>query len=49
MMGVGVASVPVTPASTLSERLDVPGGRPPYPVIEPLTVLLPGGGCVADQ
>lgn len=44
MMGVGVASVPVTPASTLSERLDVPGGRPPYPVIKPLTVLLPGGG-----
>jgi hypothetical protein len=44
MVGVGVASVPVTPASTLGERLDVPGGRPPYPVIKPLTALLPGGG-----
>jgi hypothetical protein len=44
MVGVGIASVPVTPASTLGERLAVPGGRPPFPVIEPLTALLPGGG-----
>jgi hypothetical protein len=44
MVGVGVASIPVTSASMLGERLDVPGGRPPFPVIEPLTALLPGGG-----
>jgi hypothetical protein len=31
-------------ASALRERLDVPGGRPPYPVVEPLAPLLPGGG-----
>ena len=41
--------VPVVPASTLPasvlrERLDVPGGRPPFPVAEPLALLLPGGG-----
>ncbi len=31
-------------ASSLGERLDVPGGRPPYPVAAPLAPLLPGGG-----
>src|SRR5947209_7178612 len=36
--------VPVAPASTLRERLDAPGGRPPFPVAEPLALLLPGGG-----
>jgi hypothetical protein len=48
MVDAGVASVlqrvPVAPASTLGERLDVPGGRPPFPVVEPLAPLLPGGG-----
>ncbi len=48
MVGAGVASVlqrvPVVPASTLGKRLDVPGGRPPFPVVEPLAPLLPGGG-----
>lgn len=48
MVAVGVASllqrVPVVPASTLGERLDVPGGRPPFPVVAPLAPLLPGGG-----
>ncbi|MGH3776177.1 MAG: hypothetical protein ACRDRR_10660 [Pseudonocardiaceae bacterium] len=48
MVGAGVASVlqrvPVAPASTLGERLDAPGGRPPFPVVEPLAPLLPGGG-----
>jgi hypothetical protein len=48
MVGAGVTSVlqrvPVTPASTLGERLEVPGGRPPFPVVEPLMALLPGGG-----
>ena len=48
MVGSSVASVlqrvPVAPASTLLERLDVPGGRPPFPVLEPLAPLLPGGG-----
>lgn len=39
MVGGGVTS-----ASTLSEQLDVPGGRPPFPVVEPLAPLLPGGG-----
>ncbi|MGH4015073.1 MAG: hypothetical protein ACRDSL_14365 [Pseudonocardiaceae bacterium] len=34
----------VAPASMLGERLDVPGGRPPFPVTEPLAPLLPGGG-----
>jgi hypothetical protein len=34
----------VTPASTLSERLDAPAGRPPFAVAEPLAPLLPGGG-----
>jgi hypothetical protein len=34
----------VTSASTLSDQLDVPGGRPPFPVIEPLAPLLPSGG-----
>ncbi|MGH3669999.1 MAG: hypothetical protein ACRDSH_05110 [Pseudonocardiaceae bacterium] len=38
------APVPVAPASMLRERLDVPGGRPPFPVAEPLASLLPGGG-----
>ncbi|MGH3755687.1 MAG: hypothetical protein ACRDRP_23950, partial [Pseudonocardiaceae bacterium] len=41
--------MPVVPASTLPasvlrERLDAPGGRPPFPVAEPLAPLLPGGG-----
>jgi len=31
-------------ASSLGERLDVPGGRPPYPVSAPLAPLLPAGG-----
>src|SRR3712207_3550885 len=48
MTGGSVASVlqqvPVTPASALVDRLDVPGGRPPFPVVEPLAPLLPGGG-----
>ncbi|MDQ3765336.1 MAG: hypothetical protein M3460_28850, partial [Actinomycetota bacterium] len=48
MAGGSVASmlqrVPVAPASTLVERLDVPSGRPPFPVAEPLAPLLPGGG-----
>jgi hypothetical protein len=48
MVGASVASVlrrvPVVPASTLGERLGVPGGRPPFPVVEPLAPLLPGGG-----
>ncbi len=54
MAGASVASVPqwregdrpvpVAPASGLGERLDVPGGRPPFPVLEPLAPLLPGGG-----
>lgn len=47
MVGAGVASVlqrvPVAPASTLGERMDVPGGRLPFPVAEPLAPLLPGG------
>ncbi|HEX4102030.1 MAG TPA: hypothetical protein VHY21_16065 [Pseudonocardiaceae bacterium] len=52
MVGASVASVlqraPVAPASTmpasaLRERLDAPGGRPPFPVVEPLARLLPGG------
>lgn len=34
----------VLPASSLEERLDVPGGRPPFPVAAPLLPLLPGGG-----
>jgi len=34
----------VTSASMLSEQLDVPGGRPPFPVVEPLAPLLPSGG-----
>ena len=48
MAGGSVASVlqrvPVAPASTLVDRLDVPGGRLPFPVVEPLAPLLPGGG-----
>ena len=48
MVSAGIASVlrrvPVVPASTLGERLDVPGGRQPFPVVEPLAPLLPGGG-----
>ncbi|MDQ4011132.1 MAG: hypothetical protein M3228_10675 [Actinomycetota bacterium] len=40
----GDRPVRVTSASTLSERLDAPGGRPPFPVVEPLALLLPGGG-----
>lgn len=47
MVGTGVASVlqrmPVASASTLGERLDAPGGRPPFPVVEPLAPLLPEG------
>ncbi|MGH4001955.1 MAG: hypothetical protein ACRDTJ_31335, partial [Pseudonocardiaceae bacterium] len=42
MAGASVAST--LRASGLRERLDVPGGRPPFPVIEPLALLLPGGG-----
>ncbi len=47
--GEGDRSVPVAPASTLPasvlrDRLDAPGGRPPFPVVEPLASLLPGGG-----
>ncbi|HEV7788324.1 MAG TPA: hypothetical protein VGP05_04870 [Pseudonocardia sp.] len=48
MVGASVASVlpqvPVAPASALRDRLDVPGGRTPFPVLEPLAPLLPGGG-----
>lgn len=44
MAAVGVASVPVAPASTLGERFDFPGGRLPFPVAEPLAALLPSGG-----
>lgn len=48
MVGSSVASrqqrVPVVPASMLRERLDVPGGRLPFPVAGPLVPLLPGGG-----
>jgi hypothetical protein len=44
MGDVGVVFAQVTAASELSERLDVPGGRLPYPVSEPLSSLLPGGG-----
>jgi hypothetical protein len=48
MAGASVASVlaraPVVSASAIGERLDVPGGRPPFPVLEPLAPLLPGGG-----
>ena len=45
----GDSPVPVAPASTLPAsvlraRLDAPGGRPPFPVVEPLALLLPGGG-----
>lgn len=47
MVGAGVASVlprvPVAPASMLGERLDIPGGRPLFPVVEPLAPVLPGG------
>lgn len=48
MVSAGIASVlqrvPVVPASTLGQRLDVPAGRPPFPVVGPLASLLPGGG-----
>ncbi len=48
MVSAGIASVlqrvPVVPASTLGERCDIPGGRQPFPVVEPLAPLLPGGG-----
>ncbi|MGH3830565.1 MAG: hypothetical protein ACRDRS_08980 [Pseudonocardiaceae bacterium] len=48
MAGGSVASLlrrmPVVPASALGERLDVPGGRPPFPVVAPLAPLLPSGG-----
>jgi hypothetical protein len=48
MASAGVASalrrVPVAPAATLGERLDAPGGRPPFSVVEPLAPLLPSGG-----
>ncbi|MGH3834570.1 MAG: hypothetical protein ACRDSF_02530, partial [Pseudonocardiaceae bacterium] len=44
----GDRPVPVMLASTLSAsilraQLDAPGGRPPFPVVEPLALLLPGG------
>lgn len=38
------AAAAVVPASALEERLDVPGGRPLFPVAAPLLPLLPGGG-----
>ncbi|MGH4007772.1 MAG: hypothetical protein ACRDTH_06355, partial [Pseudonocardiaceae bacterium] len=41
---VPVAPGSTLPASVLRERLDAPGGRPPFPVVEPLASLLPGGG-----
>jgi hypothetical protein len=43
---VGVQGIQqgVVAASALRERLDVPGGRPPFPVAEPLGPLLPSGG-----
>lgn len=54
MAGAGITSVlqwldgdgpvQVARASTLGERLDVPVGRAPFPVAEPLAPLLPGGG-----
>jgi hypothetical protein len=48
MVSASIASllqrVPVALASTLGERLDVPGGQPLFPVVEPLGPLLPGGG-----
>jgi hypothetical protein len=48
MVSAGGASMlqrmPVAPASTLGKRLDVPGGRPSFPVVKPLALLLPGGG-----
>jgi hypothetical protein len=48
MVGVSAASVlarvPVVPASALGERLDAPGGRPPFPVLGPLAPVLPSGG-----
>lgn len=34
----------LTVASRLEKRLDVPGGRPPLPVVRQLASLLPGGG-----
>lgn len=34
----------VSVASALRERLDIPGGRPPFSVTGPLAPLLPGGG-----
>ncbi len=37
----------VVSASSLEERLDIPGGRPPFPVAAPLLPLLPGGGLRA--
>ena len=47
MAVASVASVlqraPVASASTLEGLLDVPGGRPPFPVAEPIAPLLPGG------
>lgn len=42
MAGASVASTLL--ASVLRERLDIPGGRLPFPVVEPLAPLLPGGG-----
>ncbi|MGH3914662.1 MAG: hypothetical protein ACRDTC_14840 [Pseudonocardiaceae bacterium] len=50
MVGGRFASVPgvpasvLVPASMLKQRLDVPGGRLPFPVAEPLAPLLPGSG-----
>ncbi|MGH3938291.1 MAG: hypothetical protein ACRDTG_06590 [Pseudonocardiaceae bacterium] len=41
---VRVASASVLPASALRGRLDMPGGRLPFPVAEPLAPLLPNGG-----
>lgn len=43
-MGDVRALAQVTAASELADRLDVPGGRPSFPVAEPLSALLPGDG-----
>ena len=34
----------LTVASRLDKRVDLPGGRPPFPVVRQLASLLPGGG-----
>jgi hypothetical protein len=41
---VPIARASTLLASALRERLDVPSGQPPFPVLEPLAPLLPGGG-----